>query len=187
MYVPPVRSTAEGDAAPLTDFEMCVKMTIILDACHLIDLIDDPDAWDTIIVCSIFGDLFGRALSSDEIATAINARHQRTGYPIGPDTVEYMLKMGEAPCFQRYCGEECPYLKWAAVKDRLVANKGISDPSDADMTSACNIYKETDMVLHLMATGEIEWPPKDHKSDIATRQQSVRKRIESALKDADEK
>lgn len=115
----------------------------------IVDLTDDQDAWDTIIICSLLGQLFGRSLSNVEIANAITNRDKRKGTPLGPESVEHMLEIAKLPTTQQQFPGTCQYQKWEAVKDRLVERKGVRDGNDADMWCAHILYKDTLRLLNM--------------------------------------
>lgn len=117
------------------------------------DLTDDQDAWDTIIICSLLGQIFGRSMSSVEIANAVTNRDKLKGNPIGPDTVEHMLEIAQSPSIQQQFPETCQYQKWEAVKDKLAASKGVRDGKDADMWCAHILYMDTLRLLNLAPLG----------------------------------
>lgn len=119
----------------------------------IIDFSDDQDAWDTIIICSLLGQLFGRGLSSVEIANAIIIRDQREGTPLGPESVEHMLEIAKLPSTQQQYPETCQYQKWKAAKDRLTACNGVRDSNDVEMSYAYIHYKDTLRLLNSAALG----------------------------------
>lgn len=119
----------------------------------IIDLTDDKDAWDTIIICSLLGKLFGRGMSSVEIAKAITIRDKCKGAPLGPDSVEHMLEIAKLPSTQQRFPETCQYQQWEAVKDKLAASKGVRDGKDVDIWRAYILYKGTLRLLNLAELG----------------------------------
>ena len=89
-------------------------------------------------------------MSSAEIAKAINLRDRPMAPPIGRKAVDDMLKNAKSPSVQEKYTATCGYKKWAGVKERLAARKGVRDPDDGAMEEAHLIFDVTWETLEMM-------------------------------------
>ena len=128
----------------------------------------DRHTWDTIILCSLITDHFGRIISSQEVADVINARDGRTDDTLDSEAVRYMFEVAKLPQFQQ--ATTCGYQKWAGVKDRLKARQGQRNFHDKDESSAWILYNETLMTADLIASGRIRSPARPASSTVARSQ-----------------
>ena len=115
----------------------------------------DRHTWDTIILCSLMNGLFGRIISSQEVADVINARDGR---------IDDVFEAAKLPGYQE--GMACQYQKWAGVKNRLEARKGERDFNDKDERSAWILYSETLMTADLIASGRLGLPCRPASSTV---------------------
>lgn len=138
-------------------------------------ILDDDvrdDTWDVIIVCSILGELLGRAFSRNEISLYINYRDERIEDPFGPYDIEHSLEMAKLPEIQERYPKKCEYKQWAAVKTKY--EKGIRDDDDVYMIMAYKLHQEMSRTLDYIESGHIKWPPAAQQNSIATVQQGGR-------------
>ena len=125
----------------------------------------DRHTWDTIILCSLTNGLFGRIISSQEVADVINARDGRIDDALGSDSVRYMFEAAKLTQFQE--ATTCQYQKWAGVKNRLEARQGQRDFNDKVEWSAWILYSETLMTADLIASGRLGLPRRPARSSVA--------------------
>ena len=129
------------------------RLDKIARASPIIDLRDDEKVWETVIVCYLFGKSFKRALTSDDIAQAINIRDHRTNAALKPDTVENMFEIAKLPSDIRPFPKTCRYEKWKAAKDRLAARKGLGFGADADVKKAFEIFSGITVIVDQAVVG----------------------------------
>ena len=125
----------------------------------------DRHTWDTVILCSLIKCLFGRIISSQEVANVINARDGRIVDALGSDSVRYMLEAARLSQFQEATTSQ--YQKWAGVKNRLEARQGQRDLNDKVEWSAWILYSETLMTADLIASGRLGLPCRPAGSTVA--------------------
>ena len=117
--------------------------------------------WDTIIVCHLLKDLFGRSIATKEVTRVIQSRDgladNLTGFGtdrieecLWPEDVETMLKYAKNPVIQKLYPITCQYQKWEDVTKRLWSRKGKKDVLDKDEMSAWIIYNETLTTANLL-------------------------------------
>ena len=117
--------------------------------------------WDTIIVCHLLKDLFGRSISTKEVTSVIQARDgladNLSGWGtsnieecIWPEDVDNMLTSAKSPVIQRLYPITCQYQKWEEVTKRLWTRRGKKDVHDKDEMSAWIIYNETLTTANLL-------------------------------------
>ena len=121
--------------------------------------------WDTIIVCHLLKDLFGRPISSEEVTQVIKARDGLEGTLseygacnpedcLWSEDVESMLMYAQDPAVQHLYPITCQYCKWERVASRLWERKGKSDGTmdvrDREELNAFVIYNETLTTANLL-------------------------------------
>lgn len=108
----------------------------------LLDIKSDQHTWDTVILCSLIQDLFGRTISSEEIADVLNAREGLTEPRFGSFLVGMMFRNAQ-DTFWQGLHPTCRYKKWEEVKRKLVERGRERDYDDKEEMSAWVLYNET--------------------------------------------
>ncbi|KAF6219474.1 hypothetical protein HO133_003941 [Letharia lupina] len=117
--------------------------------------LENRHTWDTIILCTLVDDLFGRPIYSKEIASVISVRDGRTNVPFHTAIVVYMFDIAQLPFIEEVCPLTCRYKKWEEVKNKFMARNGQRDYDDMEEMSAWILYNETLTTANLIASNQL--------------------------------
>ena len=144
-----------GDEGPASHGPIRQRGPDLIPDQKSLELMNDQHAWDTIILCSLIGNLFGTVISPKEITSVINARRPIAA---GLDTIRYMFAIAKSPAIQKDYPTTCRYQKWEAVKMNLEKRKGVRDTCDGDERSAWVLYKEALSTVREVKSGQLGSP-----------------------------
>ncbi|KAF6228571.1 hypothetical protein HO173_011874 [Letharia columbiana] len=111
--------------------------------------------WDTIILCTLADDLFGRPIYSKEIANVISVRDGRTNVPFHTAIVVFMFGVAQRPFIEELYPLTCRYKKWEGVDNKLRERNGQRDYDDMEEMSAWILYNETLTTANLIASNQL--------------------------------